>query len=71
MKVEQGIESELAGETEILAGTLPQCLFVHQKSRITSPPQWLQRETNKHLSYGMAFTTLNFSFKIQEKYISI
>jgi hypothetical protein len=63
MKVEQGAESELAG-------ILPHCLFVHQISHITSP-QWLQREPNKHLSHVMAFTTLNLSFKIQEKYIRI
>jgi hypothetical protein len=28
-------ESELAGETEVLGGNLPQCHIVHQKSHMT------------------------------------
>jgi hypothetical protein len=35
MIVEQSVEYELAGETEVLGGNLPQCHFVHQKSHIT------------------------------------
>jgi hypothetical protein len=46
MSVEQLVERELAGETEVLRKILPQCRFVHHKSHMTSPglehgpPQW-------------------------------
>jgi hypothetical protein len=32
MIVEQSVECELAGETEVLGGNLPQCHIVHHKS---------------------------------------
>jgi hypothetical protein len=35
MSVEQSVERELAGETEILGENLRQCHFVHQKSHMT------------------------------------
>jgi hypothetical protein len=49
---------ELAGETEVLGGSLPQSHFVHPKCLITwhgiepGPPRW-EGATN-HLSYGTA-----------------
>jgi hypothetical protein len=35
MNVEQSVESELAGETEVLGENLPQRHFVHNKSHMT------------------------------------
>jgi hypothetical protein len=35
MIVEQSVERELAGETEVLGRNLPHCPFVHHKSHIT------------------------------------
>jgi hypothetical protein len=46
MSVEQSVEWDLEGETEVLGENLPQCHFVHHKSRMTllglepGPPQW-------------------------------
>jgi hypothetical protein len=34
MSVEKYVESELAGETEVLGENLPQCKFVHHKSQV-------------------------------------
>jgi hypothetical protein len=35
MIVEQFVECELEGESEVLGENLPQCHFVHHKSRMT------------------------------------
>jgi hypothetical protein len=35
MNVEQSIERESAGETEVLGENLPQCHFIHHKFHMT------------------------------------
>jgi hypothetical protein len=35
MDMEQSVERELAGETEVLGENLPQCYFVHHESHMT------------------------------------
>jgi hypothetical protein len=48
MSVEQSVERQLAGETEVIGENLPQCHFVHHKSHMNSPgietrpPRWIQ-----------------------------
>jgi hypothetical protein len=49
MNMEQSVEWELAGETEVLGENLPQCHFVHHKSYMTWPASNPGR-----LSYGTA-----------------
>jgi hypothetical protein len=39
MIVEQSVECELAGETEVLGENLLQCHFVHHKPHMTCLPQ--------------------------------
>jgi hypothetical protein len=59
MSVEQSVEWELAGETEVLGENLPQCHFVHHKTHMTWPGSNPDRSGEKpmtnHLSYGTAF----------------
>jgi hypothetical protein len=45
MVVQQSVECELAGETEVLEGNVLQCHFVHHKFHMSRPglkqgPQW-------------------------------
>jgi hypothetical protein len=57
--MEQLMEWELAGETEILGENLPQCHFVHHKSHMTSPDSKPGRRggmpATNPLSYGTAY----------------
>jgi hypothetical protein len=51
--VEQLVEWELTGETEVLAEKLPQCHIVHQKSHM-NPGRCGGKPATNHLSYGTA-----------------
>jgi hypothetical protein len=58
MIVKQSGECELAGETKILGGNLPQCYFVYHKPHMTWQGSNLRRRVGERatnsLSYGMA-----------------
>jgi hypothetical protein len=58
INVEQSVEWELEGETEVLGENLPQCHFVHHESRMTWPGLNPGRRGGKpainRLSYGTA-----------------
>jgi hypothetical protein len=55
MSVEESVEWELAGETEVLGENLPQCHFVHHKSHMTWPGIEPGKPVTNRLSYGTAF----------------
>jgi hypothetical protein len=66
MSMEHLVECELAGETEVLGESLPQCHFAHRKSHMTwrgiEPGQpWGKRTTNR-LSYGTALKYIPYRF---------
>jgi hypothetical protein len=52
MSVEQSVERELAGETEVLRENLPQCQFVHHKW--FDPGRRGGKPATNRLSYGTA-----------------
>jgi hypothetical protein len=57
MSVEQSVEWELSGETEVLGENLPQRHFVHHKSLITWPGLEPGRpQVTNRLSYGTAYS---------------
>jgi hypothetical protein len=54
MSVEQSVEWELVGETEVLGENLPQRHFAHHKSHMTWPGIEAGPPRTNHLSYGTA-----------------
>jgi hypothetical protein len=52
MSMEHLVESELAGETEVLGDNLPQCHFVHHISQHNLTRG--AKPAPNHLSYGTA-----------------
>jgi hypothetical protein len=54
MNVEQLVERELAGETEILGKSLSQCHFVHHKFHMTRPVLETGKPATNRLSQSTA-----------------
>jgi hypothetical protein len=68
MSVEQSVEWELAGETEVFGENLPQCHFVHHKSHMSRPGleqgppatnrlDWRVRKEKGRLNPGTRFSS--------------
>jgi hypothetical protein len=65
MIVEQWVERESTGETEVLEDNLPQCKFVHHKyHELTQVRTWAAAVGN--LSYGTANNTQTSSSSTQK-----
>jgi hypothetical protein len=62
MSVEQSVEWELAGGTEVLGENLPPCQSVHHKSNMSSsnPGRCGGKQANNRLRYGTAFAVVQF-----------
>jgi hypothetical protein len=67
MSVEQSVEWELAGETEVLGENLHQCHFINHKSQMTWPALEPGRRDGKQatnrFSYGTAQSDIRFDFQ--------
>jgi hypothetical protein len=61
MSVEQSVEWELVGETEVVGVNLPQCHFVHHKSHTTWPD--LEPRQPRLTAWAMARPQHNSNFK--------
>jgi hypothetical protein len=57
INVEQSVECELAGETEVLGENLSQCHFVHYKSHITEVGSNSGRHGGKQVTNRLTYGT--------------
>jgi hypothetical protein len=57
MSVEQSVEWEFVGETDVLGETLPQGNFIHHKSHMILPGFELGHRGGKTASNGLSYDT--------------
>jgi hypothetical protein len=60
MSVEQSVEWELVGETEVLGENLQQCHFVHHKSHITWLGSYPGRRGWKPAANRLSYDTTSY-----------
>jgi hypothetical protein len=77
MNLEQSVEWELTGETEVLGENLPQCHFVHHKSHMTlpgiepGPPRWEAGDYPPELWHGQLVYLLIIVVPVSEVVVKI
>jgi hypothetical protein len=70
MSVEQSVEWELAGKTEVLGENLPQRYFVHHRSHMTRPGIEPGRRGGKPATNRLSYGTV-FCYVYTQLYVSV